>query len=174
MSESRYWLVVDGTGIRGIVTPSDLLKLPVRVCVFTLITHLEMVMTEVISYLFSMTEEWLSLLSEGRKAKVDEKVVMLKKERMDQSCLSCTDFCDKRDILAQRLERDGVLSSGTKRIFTRDLKAIGDLRDKVAHADGYAEDQQLLLEFVRVVEVTKDKIRFLAQLLSAKGATAPN
>ena len=72
MGHVPYGLVVEGTRIRGFVTPSDLLKLPVRVSVFALITHLEMVMAELITASLT-TDEWLGLLTDGRRAKVQQK-----------------------------------------------------------------------------------------------------
>lgn len=51
-SRAPYHLVVKDHRIRGIVTPSDLLKLPVRVVLFTLITHLESSMADLIKRRF--------------------------------------------------------------------------------------------------------------------------
>jgi hypothetical protein len=47
--ESPYRLVVRGTRIEGIVTNSDVHKLPVRLLAFALVTHLEMTMADVIA-----------------------------------------------------------------------------------------------------------------------------
>ncbi|MEO8953486.1 MAG: CBS domain-containing protein, partial [Ktedonobacteraceae bacterium] len=41
-----YRLVLQGGSIRGIVTRSDLLKLPVRLFAFTCVTHLELLMID--------------------------------------------------------------------------------------------------------------------------------
>ena len=49
LRESHYRLVLRGGCIDGLVTQSDLLKLPVRLVVFALITHLEQIMTDVVS-----------------------------------------------------------------------------------------------------------------------------
>jgi hypothetical protein len=43
-----YRLVIRSGRITGIVTRSDLLKLPVRLFAFTLVTHLELLMTDII------------------------------------------------------------------------------------------------------------------------------
>src|SRR5205807_6667849 len=48
LRESHYRLVLRGGRIDGLVTQSDLLKLPVRLVVFALITHLEQVMADLI------------------------------------------------------------------------------------------------------------------------------
>jgi hypothetical protein len=167
MAEASCRLVVDGTGISGIVTPSDLLKLPVRVCVFTLITHLEMVMAQVISALFKNTDEWFALLTERRRGIVDEKFNRLQTEKLNQSRLTFTDFCDKRDILAKQLKSTGQLPS--KKKFTDELEQIEGLRNAVAHAGGYAEDQARLIEFVDIMAFTQKWIGFLAQLLPTSG-----
>lgn len=62
-----YRLVVEGGSIKGIVTLSDLLKLPVRLLGFAATTHLEMLMAQTISINFS-DEQWQSMLSPGRRA----------------------------------------------------------------------------------------------------------
>ncbi|MBV5269366.1 MAG: hypothetical protein JZU55_04890, partial [Afipia sp.] len=45
---SKFRFLVTGTEISGLVSLSDLQRLPVRAALFGVITHLEMVMTEVI------------------------------------------------------------------------------------------------------------------------------
>lgn len=68
LGENPFWLVVFGSRIDGIVTRSDLLKLPVRICVFTLVTHLELVMMNRIRTLFADEVGWFALLSPNRGA----------------------------------------------------------------------------------------------------------
>jgi predicted transcriptional regulator len=61
LRDEPYRLVVRGTRIEGIVTQSDVHKLPVRLLVFAHITHLEMTMAALIEREFA-GDEWLKLL----------------------------------------------------------------------------------------------------------------
>lgn len=65
LGRSPYRLVLREDRIDGLVTQSDLLKLPVRLVLFGLITHLEQAMADVVAAKFS-EDSWLSSLSPGR------------------------------------------------------------------------------------------------------------
>jgi hypothetical protein len=96
--ETPHRLVVRGARIEGIVTSSDVHKLPVRLLAFALVTHLEMTMAEVI-VCNSDGDDWKLLLSPGRRSKVTEKFEELRTENFDPPLIEVTDFCDKRDVL---------------------------------------------------------------------------
>ena len=68
--EQPYRLVVDGTAITGIVTWSDLLKLPVTVLAFALIAQLELTMNSRIKEEYGKGEDWFEFLGRGEKAKI--------------------------------------------------------------------------------------------------------
>lgn len=163
MDDAPYRLVVDGTRVRGIVTRSDLLKLPVRVVVFALVTHLEMIMASVIAAAFGTDEAWLKLLGGKRRDGVIQKMEKLKGDGLDPSHLACTDFCDKRDILAKELKRANIFSSSKAKRFTSSLKKIERVRNTLAHAGEYAHDQAELHTFLDTVGSTQDWIRFLEE-----------
>jgi hypothetical protein len=58
-------LVVAGTEIIGLVSLSDLQRLSVRPVLFMLITHLELLMTDVIRAEFEASSEWKDRLSDA-------------------------------------------------------------------------------------------------------------
>ena len=70
-AEQPYHLVLVGKEIRGIVTPSDLLKLPVRVVLFTFLTHPEATMAAAIRACCP-NDSWLDALSSNRKGKLED------------------------------------------------------------------------------------------------------
>ena len=137
--ESPYRLVVDEGGITGIVTWSDLQKLPVRLLVFTLITHLEMIMAELIRQHLKQ-DEWILLLSENRRKKLLEKQEKLKKESLDPPLLELTDFCDKRTIIKKHFKAG--------RRFEKEFKDIEKLRNRIAHAASFAGSPEGVKAFV--------------------------
>jgi hypothetical protein len=61
-------LVVSGNQIAGLVSLSDLQKLPVRASLFALITSLEMAMALAIERRWPNPDDWMGMLSEGRRA----------------------------------------------------------------------------------------------------------
>jgi predicted transcriptional regulator len=65
-----YRLVLTGSRINGIVTRSDLLKLPVRLLGFAMVTNLELMMQEVIQHQLPDDQVWMALLSNNRREKV--------------------------------------------------------------------------------------------------------
>jgi hypothetical protein len=122
---SPYRLVVRETEISGIVTRSDLLKLPVRVLAFAMITHLESLMAEVILEACGSDDElWMKYLNQTRREKIVEKQAKLQSRRMDPLLLlELMDFCDKRDIVKE-LRHFGA-------DFERQLKGIEGVRNKL-------------------------------------------
>jgi len=148
MAGEPYRLVVGGPqiqGVVGIVTRSDMLKLPVRLLAFTQVTHLEMVMAEVIRA-SGPSDEWMDRLSEGRRKRVRDKIQEARDDGIDPPALEFTDFCDKRDIVA-KLYRPG-------KSFKDDLKKIEDLRNTVAHAGSYAGTETQLKIFLEALRLT--------------------
>ncbi len=124
---SFYRLVVRATEICGIVTRSDLLKLPVRLLVFGMITHLESLMADFIrEECPGDNQKWLRYLSEDRQRKIIDKQAWLKKQKVDPELLELTEFCDKRDIVRKL--------RGLKSEFVKDLKEVESIRNSLFHA----------------------------------------
>jgi hypothetical protein len=159
---SPHRLVVRGTHIEGIVTRSDVHKLPVRLLAFALVTHLEMTMAELIVREMK-DEEWKPLLSRGRQSKLEEKFEALRTANFDPPLIEVTDFCDKREILARR----GLLCVPSKAKAVGDFKRIEELRNSVAHAATYAQSDAQLAEFVELLELTEQWIVRLCQPAAA-------
>ena len=155
--EMPHRLVLRGSRIEGIVTSSDVHKLPVRLLAFALITHLEMTMAAVITRRWS-DDEWFALLSSGRQVKVREKVDVLKTENFDPPLIEVTDFCDKRTVLAKK----ALLDLPSKRQAIRDFKRVEDLRNSVAHAGTYARSDAQLADFARLIRLTEEWIERLS------------
>jgi hypothetical protein len=146
--DSPRRLVVRGATIEGIVTASDVLKLPARLLAFAIITHLEMTMADVIARTTD-GDDWLQHLSSGRQERVRAKLDELHKDRVNPNTIEVTDFCDKREIL---------LKLGTLTQFTESkgqareaFKAIEELRNMLAHGATYAQSQDDVRKFVLIL-----------------------
>jgi CBS domain-containing protein len=135
-----YKLVLNQEGIKGIVTRSDLLKLPVRLFAFAGITHLETLMFEVIRTKFKFGDDsWSELLKVGRREKIRWKEKRLKKSRMDLDLLELTDFCDKRELVKI------ILSLGDD--FVEQMQNAEELRNQIAHAATFITSDATAREF---------------------------
>ena len=126
-------LVVSGTRIVGLVTLSDLQKLPVRATLFALITGLEISMSEAIRKEFPTGEGWLARLTDGRQRKIEKESENSKQAGGFVDKLLFTQFSDKAKILTK-----SSCFSHSKSELRRRLEAIRCLRDKLAHANDYA------------------------------------
>lgn len=165
LQETPYRLVVRGAQIDGIVTWSDVHKLPVRLLVFTLITHLEMLMAEAIVEHYG-EDGWLGALKPKRREKVNEKIATLRKDELDPPLIELTEFADKKELLVAG--PIGDLEIGARK--ARDeLRRIEDLRNKVAHASGFVNDHADLQRFVRVLASAEAWIARLQSRRTASG-----
>ena len=127
MKALPYRLILRGDHIDGIVTQSDLLKLPVRIVVFGLLTHLETAMADLVSTQWP-NEAWMSELSAGRHAKLLEKEAALRRRGLNPPRIELTEFADKRDLCKPLMAALG------RKKFDREMDGLRDLRDQLAHA----------------------------------------
>ena len=128
----RCRLVVSGHEISGLVSLSDLQRLPVRAALFGLVTCLEMIMANVIRQEFDGVS-WLECLSEGRRQKLQAEIAKARNADALVDLLLFTQFADKATILRKA---PNVIRGD--RNFQNDVKAIQALRDHLAHANDYA------------------------------------
>jgi hypothetical protein len=154
---SPFRLVVRGARIAGIVTQSDVHKLPVRLLAFALVTHLEMTMADVIVHRWGV-DGWTVFLTPGRKDNLWTKFAKLRNENFDPPLIEVSDFCDKREILA----KNGLLTVPSRRKARECLEQIEELRNSVAHGATYAQNEVQLREFVHLLEEAEAWIGRLA------------
>lgn len=156
-----YRLVLNENGIKGIITRSDLLKLPVRLLAFAFVTHLETLMANVIRTRYRPDDEsWLALLSEGRRRKIARKRQILKSQRMEPTLLELTDFRDKREIVPH------VFALGDD--FTGDVKDLERLRNTVAHAGTFIGDDAEARAFAQRIRAAEKWIDKLQEFIATR------
>jgi CBS domain-containing protein len=127
-----YRLILRGDRIDGLVTESDLLKLPVRIVVFGLLTHLETVMADLVSTHWP-GDAWMTALGHGRRVKLLEKESALRQRGLNPPRIELTEFADKRDLCKR------LLATGRRR-FDREMDGLRNLRDQLAHAATFVND----------------------------------
>jgi hypothetical protein len=160
--ESPCRLVMRGTRIAGIVTISDLQKLPVRPALFLLITHLELLMAAAIRAHFKDRPEdcWLSLLG-TRRDNVEREWQDLNSRNMAVDRITATQFADKRRILIE----SGLLKGSRKQVKAQ-FEAIERLRDSLAHASDYALTMENANKTIKTVKEAQEWINYLQKLVS--------
>lgn len=164
LARDGYRLVVRGTAIRGIVTRSDLHKLPVRLVAFCLVTHLEILFAELIQHRCDTEEALLALLTSQRRKELQGYLKSLKQHRLDPPFLEVTGYLDKRDLVlhlySEELGDDAPL-------FEREVDEIKELRNCVAHGATYADNDDDMRTFVCRLQQAQNWIDRLSSLLPA-------
>jgi hypothetical protein len=148
-------IVVSDGETRGLVTLSDLQRLPVRAALFALITGFEIVMMEAIRRHYRSMDEWLPVLKPKRQELVQQRLQSAKRTDSFVDELLFTEFADKRALVRSF---QTFMSKGR---FEENLKIIEDLRNEVAHASNYAATPQRareVCETVRQILTLKDQI----------------
>jgi hypothetical protein len=144
----RCRLVVSGIRISGLVSLSDLQKLPVRAALFGLVTCLEIIMTAAIQRESKGAEGWLQRLSDCRRGKIQTEISKAKIEDSFVNDLLFTQFGDKVTII----RKSPRFAFGTN-AFKDDLGMIQKLRDGLAHDNDYASTPEAASETCRAVRL---------------------
>lgn len=166
-----FRLVVSGGEIAGLVSISDLQRLPVRAALFAMVTHLELEMAETIRIAHPRHKDWIELLTPERAGKIEAEIQASTDADSLVDPLLFTQFGDKVGLLAKILDPT-ALGSLTKTRFRQDMHAIQDLRDRIAHANDYAATREDAGQTCVRVRALDEWIQFLSSQASAK--TTPN
>jgi len=137
LEQPYYRLVLNGQELNGIVTRSDLLKLPVRLWAFARVTHLELILATVIS---AHCPHWFELLEKKEQKHIKSLYNRLQKKRIEPALLEVSGFEHKYKVVSTLMDPDGT--------FIDDMAAIKDLRDDLAHAKDFAADEEALQNFL--------------------------
>jgi CBS domain-containing protein len=149
-------LVISGVKIVGLVSLSDLQRLPVRAALLALITGFEMIMAAFIRQKHPEDSGWLKSLAETRQQKVEDEKTKAKADDSYVDTLLFTQFCDKREIVKRQFPEDRRKSLGDV------LIKIETLRDNIAHANEYASSSRQaksVCEVVRELLSLRDELR---------------
>lgn len=149
LRESHYRLILRGDRMDGLVTQSDLLKLPVRMLLFGLISHLELCLRALVRER-TPWPKWLELLEAERRKAVRSKLEDLRKARLEPDPLEVSNFSDVLDVLAQQPD----LGDG----FRDEANLIRILRNDVAHAKTYISSADDVCRFV-------DRFTYIRELI---------
>ncbi|MGF1472327.1 MAG: hypothetical protein ACFB50_11405 [Rubrobacteraceae bacterium] len=151
-------LVLQGSRLNGIVTLSDLQKLPVRPALFLLITHVELLMAEWLRAKKLSEKKVLNNLIPKRRDGINGKWKDLQRRNLAIDILSATEFVDKRVLLQN-------LCFPADDVAMEELEAVGSLRHSVAHAGDYALSPDNAEKTINAVTYARDWIKRLQNTL---------
>jgi hypothetical protein len=147
-------LILDDTEICGLVTLSDIQRLPVRTALFSLFIHLELLLTEALRREIGPDRSPFDFLSGKRAEDAGERWETFKANSLDRDPYSALMFGDKKTI-ARKLRLCGV---SAERI-DKELNSIETkLRNPIAHGADYALTEAAALDTVRVARLVKSWI----------------
>lgn len=130
-------LVISGNKVAGLVSLHDAQQLPVRAALFALITSLEMAMSYAIRKRWPDDSGWMSKMSDGRFMQMATQIDSSKEADSFVDALAFTQFSDKADLI----RKSEILDDSRKKI-EKAFKAVRNLRDKLAHANTYAQNEK--------------------------------
>ena len=154
-----YRLVVRGPEIKGIVTPSDIGKLPVRLMAFTLVAHLELVMAEVIRRKCTTDSELLAKLHLSQRATIENDLNKRKRENLVISALEVTNLSHKITAVGEILNLTD---------FKTQLKPVVEFRNSVAHASDFVGGCGSVREFLERLKLAEQWIGKLSPMLEPR------
>lgn len=128
----RIFIRVRG-GIGGIATRGDVVKPPVRMWLFGLITIFEMQMLRLIRVRYP-EQSWQGILKEPRIEAAQKVLEDRKRRHTDVDLTDCLQLCDKRDILAQTPDLMEPLELASAKAVERLFRRVEYLRNDLAHA----------------------------------------
>jgi hypothetical protein len=156
-------LVLDRHEICGLVTRSDLQRLPVRAVLFALFIHFELVLTEVLRRHVRGGEKAFDLLSDKRASQARQRWEESRSAGMDRDPLEALSFADKK-VIARKVD---VFCLSGKQIEA-DLRTIEEeLRNPLAHGLSIASDPARAATLVRAAQLLRKWIELGRQKLEA-------
>ena len=144
--EQPYRLVVEQTRITGIVTWSDLLKVPVLVLAFSLMAELELAMNRRILEQHA-DDTWLDLLDKDERQKIRGRRRKLERENLTLPMIELADLWHKAKLLRGTL--------GARRDFEAELGKVVKLRNDVDHVKDIVRSDADLKGFVEHLETAE-------------------
>jgi len=147
-NDSLDRIVIGGTKIYGLVTRSDLLKLPVFLLGFALVMHVETLMLTMIRNTGITETIWSMWLPSRRRSDIRTRFAQLNSQRSDPDKLELTYFLDKSKILEQLVTLEAYASHLPDRSIIDQLVEINLLRNTIAHTGNTSDSDDILQKFI--------------------------
>ena len=158
----HYRLAVRNGILDGIVTPSDLSKLPMRVLAFAMLAQLETVMLVAIRLRYPAEEDAIDALGSDASAQILGELSVLHEKQLDPALLEVTTLRQKGEILA----RSGVFAGDAAEVCDGFRDLYDELRNPLMHASQYVDDSTAaLVELQRRLAFVKARTNEAANMV---------
>lgn len=164
LEKPYYRLVLDGQHLNGVVTRSDLLKLPVRLLALARITHLELIMAALVDANYP-DDTWLSLLPNKRQKYIEDLFNNLQQDNINMYRLEVSGFRDKYAVLSNL--------PNIPNTFETDMEELQELRNQLAHAKNFVGDERALSRFLGRLRIADELIAELSEIQAAADGNVP-
>lgn len=154
LREQSYRLV-DGTRITGIVTWSDLLKVPVLLLGYSLLANLEVLLNRGILRRYISPDDWLHALTAKEQKGIRKRAARAAQENLSLPLLEFADLVHKAKVM-----RDSLPAA---RDLDADLEQVRLLRNAVAHVHRIVRGTTELASLVGRIEIVIAWIRSLEE-----------
>lgn len=139
--QQRFRLLVDGGELVGLVTLSDLQRLPVYSLLFALVIAVESLLVEWVRVRCRHAPDaWMEHLSRTEREQIERYYAQSKNKNIAIDRLSCASFGQEVKAAVGL----GLMREGDER--HRSVLALADLRNSVCHAKEFAETPELALD----------------------------
>ncbi|MFB3431815.1 MAG: CBS domain-containing protein [Phycisphaerales bacterium] len=152
-----YFLVLHESRVSGIVTRSDLDRLPVRLLLISRIVHAEQIMTMILNRCAETRSDWFAQLSGGRQKAVRGVQDRNRASGDDLELIECLYLCDKLTLL-DRL-------AGLREV-KQSLSSMEKLRNRLMHAREADDDDESLAKMIERAVKIDQAIELMEQHLA--------
>ena len=155
LCKEDFLLIKEKRNITKIVTRADLDSIPIRICLYGIISLFEGLLRE--NIMFNQIK-WENHLNEHRLE--EAKKLYRKKSNKNQeiSLLNCTQFCDLGTIVKKEWDIYSPLIDDSKSNVDKKFKFIRKLRDSLAHSEKLKYDWNKILDHINFVRHVSKKL----------------
>ena len=155
LCNEEFLLIKEKRNITKIVTRADLDSIPIRICLYGIISLFEGLLRE--NIMFNQIK-WENHLNEHRLE--EAKKLYRKKSNKNQeiSLLNCTQFCDLGTIVKKEWDIYSPLIDDSKSNVDKKFKFIRKLRDSLAHSEKLMYDWNEILDNINFVRKVSEEL----------------
>jgi hypothetical protein len=130
---SRFFFVLEGNNLVGLVTYSDLNKSPVRALLFILISKFEFLLLQEIKSHYKDALSWFNKLDSSKQKKIKCNFESKKKADVDTVIEDCLNLGDMVCILETDENFRAMVGYSSRSSCERELGGLDDLRNRTMH-----------------------------------------
>lgn len=160
LRDRSFLFVIEGGGVAGIITPSDLQRVPVSMVVLSLILAAEAGMDQLILAHYG-EEGWLDHLSEERRGRLEERYADLVRRNLETTRLELLMLEDRLRLVGRVGRYREALGFRTRKAFESRAEHLKRVRDALAHGRNLLDvepDGRRALDRVREIHVFAQRV----------------